>query len=112
MSSIDPSHPGSNQRIADAAEKYWRLELDNDPQLPAIAGLPIERLPSWATTTLCSVLTVAVKWPMILPISTQSPLSERDSQRPPLAAVCLDCLIFFELSEDSLLTNAILRCWL
>lgn len=45
MSPIASRHAEPAQRIADATERYWRLELDNDPQLHAVAGLPIERLP-------------------------------------------------------------------
>lgn len=35
----------SAQRVADATKEYWRVELDDNPQLHAAAGLRIDRLP-------------------------------------------------------------------
>lgn len=45
MSPNASGHSDPAQRVADATEEYWRLERDHDPQLQAVAGLPIERLP-------------------------------------------------------------------
>ncbi|MBO8192459.1 DUF885 domain-containing protein [Streptomyces oryzae] len=38
------------RRIADAAEDYWKLLLDFDPELRTRAGLPVERLPTRSHT--------------------------------------------------------------